>query len=105
MVSGEMQNVIGLLRKSQRLENEKINIQELRDRLEQLAEMLEVPDDVKRDSVDAGGIPAEWISTPDTAENRAILYLHGGGWVAGSLKTHREIVTRISRAAKICKWQ
>ena len=31
---------------------------------------------------------------------RAILYLHGGGYVIGSINTHRSLAARLSRAAK-----
>ncbi len=29
-----------------------------------------------------------------------VLYLHGGGYVIGSIKTHRDLMGRISRSAK-----
>jgi epsilon-lactone hydrolase len=28
-----------------------------------------------------------------------VLYLHGGGYVIGSINTHRDLMTRISRAS------
>ena len=31
--------------------------------------------------VTAGGVPAEWISAPGAADDRVILYVHGGGYV------------------------
>ena len=39
--------------------------------------------------VDAGGVPAEWVdpATPPTERAGAILYLHGGGYVMGSIGT------------------
>jgi len=35
--------------------------------------------------VNAGGVPAEWIAGPGAADDRVILYLHGGGYVMGSI--------------------
>ena len=35
------------------------------------------------DPVSAGGVPAEWVSAPDAEAVRAVLYLHGGGYVVG----------------------
>jgi len=39
-----------------------------------------VTDDVKRQPVDAGGVPAEWITAPGAAKERVIYFLHGGGY-------------------------
>lgn len=47
------------------------------------------------------GVAAEW-NTPFGAANatrRRILYLHGGGFVSGSPRTHRGIAGRLARAA------
>lgn len=52
---------------------------------------------VRREGVDAGGVPAEWIDpTAGTTPDRVILYLHGGGYVFGSLATHGEITARLA---------
>jgi len=50
--------------------------------------------------VSAGGVKSEWITAPGTDAGRAILYLHGGGYVIGSINTHRSLAGRLSRAAK-----
>src|SRR2546426_9291486 len=57
------------------------------------------PADVKCTAVTAGGVPAEWIVAPGASADRFLLYLHGGGYVMGSINTHREMVSRLSRAA------
>ncbi|MBM4255071.1 MAG: alpha/beta hydrolase [Deltaproteobacteria bacterium] len=49
--------------------------------------------------VSAGGVPAEWIAGPGAADDRVILYVHGGGYVMGSINTHREVVARLSKAS------
>jgi epsilon-lactone hydrolase len=51
-------------------------------------------------AVDAGGVKAEWISAPDARKDAAILYLHGGGYILGSINSHRDVCERLSRAAK-----
>jgi epsilon-lactone hydrolase len=56
--------------------------------------------DVKCEPLRANGVKAEWITAPGAAADRAVLYLHGGGYVMGSLKTHRDLMGRISRAAQ-----
>jgi len=58
-----------------------------------------VPADVSVEPVSANGVRAEWISTPGAADYAAILYLHGGGYVIGSLDSHRHLVAEAGRAA------
>lgn len=47
-----------------------------------------------------GGVPGEWVRGPRArsapADAPVVLYLHGGGYVFGSPRTHRNIVSRIS---------
>jgi acetyl esterase/lipase len=56
--------------------------------------------EVKCEPVNAGGVKAEWITANNAAPDRVILYLHGGGYVMGSIDTHRELVARLSKAAQ-----
>lgn len=54
--------------------------------------------DVKVEKVSAGGVPAEWTSTPGVDATAAVLYAHGGGYAIGSLDSHRHLVAEIGRA-------
>ena len=47
-------------------------------------------------SVDAGGIPAEWVLAPGADASRRVLYIHGGAFIAGSPLSHRNITSRFS---------
>jgi epsilon-lactone hydrolase len=51
--------------------------------------------------VDAGRMNAEWISTPASDKDRAILYLHGGCYGMGSVQTHRDLMSRIAVEASM----
>jgi monoterpene epsilon-lactone hydrolase len=55
--------------------------------------------DVKVEKVSANGVAAEWTSTPGAARDAAILYAHGGGYLFGSLDSHRHLVAELGRAA------
>jgi len=72
--------------------------QEMRPIFEELA-VAPAPD-VQCERVSAGGVDAEWVCAPGAANDRFVLYLHGGGYVIGSVKTHRDLMARLSRAAK-----
>jgi epsilon-lactone hydrolase len=58
-----------------------------------------IPDDVTVSEVDAGGVPAYWLSPPGADSGRTLVYVHGGGYSLGSLRSHGELVARLGRAA------
>jgi monoterpene epsilon-lactone hydrolase len=41
--------------------------------------------------VTGGGIPATWILPKGAVEDRAVFYSHSGGFVSGSIYTHRKM--------------
>ncbi len=47
----------------------------------------------------AGGVPCAWVTAPGARTDRAIVYFHGGGFQVGSLRSHRELMARLSAAA------
>lgn len=57
------------------------------------------PDDVAVTSVEAGGVPGDWVVAPGADPAKRLLYLHGGGYVLASAKTHRLLASEISRAS------
>jgi monoterpene epsilon-lactone hydrolase len=97
MASKELQMVIDAFRSRPKMSD--LSIEEQRAQMEVGFTQFQLPADVRCDPVDAGGVPAEWITTPGVVAERVIYYLHGGGYVIGSIDTHREMVSRLSRAA------
>ncbi|HUC12077.1 MAG TPA: alpha/beta hydrolase [Stellaceae bacterium] len=57
--------------------------------------------DVGAEPVSAAGMRAEWTTTPNDARDAALMYLHGGGYVIGSLDSHRHLVAEAGRACGI----
>jgi len=97
MASQELTMVVNMLR-SFRPATEP-TIPEMRAGIEALAGAAVIPADVQREKVSAGGVPAEWVAAENADRARVILYLHGGAYVIGSINTHRELGSRLSRAA------
>src|SRR5258705_7660450 len=95
MVSEQLKNVIERI-KSQP-QNPNASIEKRRAAMERIRER--VATDVACEPADAGGVPAEWIAAPGATADRVILYLHGGGYVIGSINTHRAMISRIARAS------
>ena len=58
-----------------------------------------VPDDVLVTEVTAGGVPAHWLTAPGTDAGRVLLFLHGGGYELGSLRSDGELAARLGRAS------
>jgi acetyl esterase/lipase len=63
---------------------------------DQLMGSMPTAADVEVEAVEAGGVPAERISATSADPDRWLLYLHGGGYVAGSLTSHRPHAARLS---------
>jgi acetyl esterase/lipase len=65
--------------------------------LEAFATAFPVPADVRCEPIRIGSIPAEWLRPDGSSRDGAILYLHGGGYSIGSIKTHRALIASIAR--------
>jgi len=79
---------------------EQASLDAVRAAFEQLGAMFPVAGEVQCQPVMAGSVKAEWVGAPGTTADRAVLYLHGGGYAIGSINTHRALAAGISHAAK-----
>ncbi len=64
------------------------------------AKYIRLPEKCRITPVDIGGMPAEWLQWLGSDAGRVVLYLHGGGYVLCSPRTHRDLVCRLARACK-----
>jgi acetyl esterase/lipase len=55
-----------------------------------------VPRRVRVEPLDLGGVPGERLEARGADPSRAVLYLHGGGFVAGSARMYRALTWRIA---------
>lgn len=51
--------------------------------------------------VSANGVNAHWITVPGARSDKVVVYLHGGGFQVGSVRSHRELMACISREASV----
>ncbi len=70
-----------------------------RKRLDEVFGSFPLADGAHAKPADAGGVPTEWTSTSSADQSRVILYLHGGGYVSGSIASHRSMVSHLSVAS------
>ncbi len=73
-------------------------IDEQRAAMEATAGALIPPDTVTVEPTTVAGRPAEWIAPREGASDRVVLYLHGGGYCIGSIRTHRNLCARLALA-------
>ena len=68
----------------------------------QFTEMLSgipVPDAVEFEPVTTGGVPAFWSRTRGVADDRILLYFHGGGFVIGDAWSYRSLWSSLAAAS------
>jgi monoterpene epsilon-lactone hydrolase len=58
-----------------------------------------IPDDVRVTGVTARGAAAHWLDAPGAHTDRVLLFLHGGGFQFGSLRSDGELAARLGRSA------
>src|SRR5262249_40869061 len=97
MASKELGILVQMLRARPILPD--VSVEEMRAGMEQMVGTAQLPEGLVREPRQANGVPAEWVSAPGAAADRVVLYLHGGGYVLGSIDTHRELAARISQAS------
>jgi monoterpene epsilon-lactone hydrolase len=76
------------------------SVAERRERLDALGNAYRTAEDIRLSPVSVDGVPAEWSAAPGADAARVLLYLHGGGFSAGSIVSHRAMVTESGRAAQ-----
>ena len=101
MPSQAMQDAIEALRDRQQASAGQVppTLQELRATFTPGDRLHPVPDDVLVTDVTAGGVPAHWLTAPGTDPGRVLLFLHGGGFELGSVRSDGELAARLGRAA------
>src|SRR5258705_1675699 len=72
---------------------------ERRAQYERAEKVFPTPPEVKVERVNAPAVPAEWLRPPSAEPSRVVLYLHGGGYVIGSPRSHRHLAAAIAGAA------
>lgn len=76
-------------------------VEERRREWEARARLEVLPQGARFTPEPVGGIACEWMDMPRVARDRVFLFLHGGGYVAGSPRTHRRLAANLSRATHL----
>ena len=98
MPSKELQAGIDLL--TSRQQGSELTIQDARAGMTIFMRNIGCDTQVDVTSVDANGVPAEWVAAPNANDNSAVLFLHGGAYISGSIESNRELAARISKSTR-----
>lgn len=98
MPSDELKIVVDLLRSMPTVDGG--DVLAMRRNMDALVAGAALPEGASFTVVDANGARAEWTVADGARDDVAIVYLHGGGYVMGSLDTHRNLCARLSRTAR-----
>jgi monoterpene epsilon-lactone hydrolase len=75
------------------------SIQEFRDLVEKMMSDYPLPPEIRSEPVSIVNMDARWFFAPDATRKRIILFFHGGGYSVGSIKTHENLIGRLSLAS------
>jgi acetyl esterase/lipase len=98
MASAELHKLVSTLRAA-KISGE-ASIEETRAGWEKFAASFVPAADITFKPVSARGVPAEWVTAPDSDPNRTVLYFHGGGYTIGSIASYRSYTARLARASR-----
>jgi acetyl esterase/lipase len=74
------------------------SLEEMRATADGFGELTGPIDGIESETVIAGGVPAEWVWVGGADASRVILYVHGGGYVIGTISAYRKFAAHLSRA-------
>ena len=78
-----------------------LSVADRRAQYEKAEKVFALPPGMTVETVEAGGRPAEWVRRSSSRADAALLYLHGGGYVIGSPRSHRHLAAAIADAARV----
>jgi acetyl esterase/lipase len=78
--------------------NPEMELDEMRRMFEHWGDVTVEPGAVDYLEVDAGGVPALWAVPKGCAQERVVQCTHGGGYVTGSMYTHRKMYGHFAKA-------
>lgn len=78
--------------------NPEMPLDELRAMFEHWGDVTGEPGGVDYIETSAGGLPALWAVPKACQEDRVLLCSHGGGYVTGSMYTHRKVYGHLAKA-------
>lgn len=74
-----------------------INLQEGRAGFETISNGYSGADHITRKNIVIAGVPCAWFLPRNAADDHVVIYIHGGGFIFGSIDSHARMVSHIAR--------
>ena len=97
MSQQQLEKLVGILHQQAPLGTQ--SIETSRQFMDEAGSKFAVPDDVTLQPFMIGPVEVEFIDAPDADQQKVLLYFHGGGYVSGSIHSHRYLMQNLSRAS------
>ncbi len=78
-----------------------LSLAQLRDLDEHWGDVTAEPGGVNYVEIEAGGVRALWAEPHGAAADRVLMCLHGGGFIGGSIYTHRKLFAHLARSVGV----
>ena len=75
------------------------SVEQIRAAMDAMGEGFPKAKDVSLMEAEAADVPAAWFEAPGVDQNRVLVYLHGGGYLSGSLLSHGGLMGELSRTS------
>jgi len=73
-------------------------LEEMRASMDGFGMLTAEPEGVSYEDVEVGGVPCQWATPTGGADDRVLQYVHGGGYVLGSIDSHQKLTGQLANA-------
>ncbi|KIG15305.1 6-hexanolactone hydrolase [Enhygromyxa salina] len=77
-----------------------LSVEGMRNSLDAAGKLAPPVPGVSCEVVDTGVVRSEWFRPEQADDGRAVLFVHGGGYMLGSIDSHRDLTSRVAIAAR-----
>ena len=100
MLSQQAMTVKSLLKQAKESGEPVTSVEQQRNSLEALALLSPMASGTTVTATTLGGIESAIVESSQVATNNVLFYIHGGAYTAGSISTHRSLVSRICQVTQ-----
>jgi len=81
--------------------DDSFSVANFRKEVDRASSKFKMPKGVAVEKQTVNGMAAEWILPENATEGCVLLYIHGGGFISGSCRTHRAIVAKFALGCRL----
>jgi monoterpene epsilon-lactone hydrolase len=89
------------LRLKPEIVDENFSVAGFRESVDKATAKMKMPKGVRTESTQIEHMEAEWIVPEHAVQDNVLLYIHGGGFISGSVQTHRMHVAKFALGCRV----